>query len=313
MESRIGRTLRNRPQLGSVLCLASAVGYTGANICLRRLTDFDIDPAWVICLKETVAVVTVGPWLIWQAARGYRPTCDPRALAVLCVAALAVQLVANVGAQWSLGVVGLVVNMPVLFGALLVVSAIIGTVMFHEKLAWRSGVAITAVIMAVVLLSIGAAQRQVPAALPGGWFLTSVAIVAAATAGAIYGMMGAILRYAARAYVPIPVTVVVVTGTGTLALGTLCLFRLGPTVMLATQRHELLWVVAAGLCNVVAFALITKGLQLTTLAHANILNASQVALAALAGVVLFHESNNAWLVGGVLLTIVGIVLVPPRH
>ena len=108
--------------------------------------------------------------------------------------------------------------------------------------------------------------------------------------------------------VPIPITVVLVTGTGTLELGILCLVRLGPSLMLATDRTILAWIITSGVCNVVAFSLITKGIQLTTLVHANLLNASQVALGTLAGVLLFHEPHNSWLVGGVALTIVGIVL-----
>ena len=63
---------------------------------------------------------------------------------------------------------------------------------------------------------------------------------------------------------------------------------------------------ASGVFNLLGFLLITKGLQLTTLVHANVLNASQVALAAVAGILFFHEPNNAWLVTGIVLTIVGI-------
>jgi drug/metabolite transporter (DMT)-like permease len=43
------------------------------------------------------------------------------------------------------------------------------------------------------------------------------------------------------------------------------------------------------------------------LVHANLLNASQVALGAMAGVVLFDEPRNAWLVTGIVLTVLGIL------
>jgi drug/metabolite transporter (DMT)-like permease len=39
------------------------------------------------------------------------------------------------------------------------------------------------------------------------------------------------------------------------------------------------------------------------------LNASQVALSALAGIVLFREAASPWLVVGIAMTIVGILLV----
>ena len=83
--------------------------------------------------------------------------------------------------------------------------------------------------------------------------------------------------------------------------------------MLDTDPTVLAWIVASGLCNVVAFSLITKGIQLTTLVHANLLNASQVALGTLAGVLLFHEPYNGFLVGGIVLTIIGIGLFGKPH
>jgi drug/metabolite transporter (DMT)-like permease len=42
--------------------------------------------------------------------------------------------------------------------------------------------------------------------------------------------------------------------------------------------------------------------------HANVLNASQVAVGATAGIFLFREPLNDWLLCGIVLTIVGIAL-----
>lgn len=299
-------TSTHRAWLGTAFCLSSAAGYTAANICLRQLAEIDADPAWVICLKETTAVVVLGPWLVWQVIRGARPSCPPRALLVLFMAAVAVQLIANLGVQWALGIIGLVITLPTVLGALLVGSALIGVTVYHEPLDRRSIIAVATVIASVVLLSIGATGRIGVLANAGSLLLTSCAIAMAGIGGAVYAALGAALRYAARARIPVPVTVVLVTGTGTLSLGILCLIRLGPAEMLATDRTVLAWIIASGLCNVVAFSFITKGVQLTTLAHANVLNASQVALGALAGVVLFHEPYNGWLLGGVILTVIGI-------
>ena len=296
------------PWLGTACCLLSAACYSGANICLRQLAEIKADPAWVICLKETTAVVVLGPWILWQVCRGVRPSYHPRTLLVLVVTALAVQLIGNLGIQWAFGVVGLVISLPMVFGALLIGAVLIGAIVFRESLSMRSTVAVAAVIASVVLLSVGATERNGASANTGGLFLTSLAIAAAGLGGAVYAGMGAVLRYAASARMPVPVTVVVVTGTGTLSLGALCLIRLGPAEMLATDRTVLTWIIASGLCNVIAFSLIIKGLQLTTLAHANVLNASQVALGALAGVLLFHEPYNSWLLAGVTLTIIGIGL-----
>ena len=71
------------PWLGAACCLLSAISYTGANIFLRQLAEIKADPAWVICLKESIAVLLLGPWLLWQFGRGVRSTYNPRALLVL--------------------------------------------------------------------------------------------------------------------------------------------------------------------------------------------------------------------------------------
>ena len=120
--------------------------------------------------------------------------------------------------------------------------------------------------------------------------------------------MGAAIRYVSNARMSVPLTVLVVTGTGSIVLGILCLIRLGPAAMLATDQTVLNWIIVSGLCNVIAFLFITKGLHLTTLAHANVLNGSQVALGSLAGIFLFHETCNSWLLCGIALTIIGIGL-----
>ena len=216
------------PWLGTACCLLAAVGYTGANICLRQLAEIKADPAWVICLKETTAVVLLGPWLLWQLARGIRPAVQPRALLILITAAFAVQLIGNLGIQWALGVVGLVISLPMVFGALLVGSAVIGTTMFHESLSRRSLVAVAAVVGSIVLLSLGATGQHDAPVSSGGLLFTLLAMAAAGAGGTVYAGLGAALRYAATARMPVTVTVVVVTGDGHFVIGHSLPFPAGP-------------------------------------------------------------------------------------
>jgi drug/metabolite transporter (DMT)-like permease len=297
--------------LGIGCCLLAAVGYTAANICLRQLAEIRIDPAWVICIKETVAVTLVGPWLLFQIVRRERVPLPGRALAVLTLVGLTTQLAGNVVLQWAFGVVGLAVSMPVVFGAMLIGSAVIGVVVFHELLPIRSFMAVAVVIGSVALLSIGAAGQEdnlATADVPSGVLAVLLGIGGAAMAGITYAGLGAAVRYAGNAGVTVTTTVVVVTGVGMVSLGVLSLTRLGPAEMLATPPHALAWMVASGLCNVIAFVFITIGLQLTTLVHANVLNASQVALGAAAGILVFQEPRNSWLLCGIAMTIAGMML-----
>jgi drug/metabolite transporter, DME family len=57
----------------------------------------------------------------------------------------------------------------------------------------------------------------------------------------------------------------------------------------------------------IGFLALIHGLKRTTVVHANVVGASQVAMAALAGVAIFAEQPNQWLILGVCLTVVGIL------
>ncbi|MGM0487119.1 MAG: hypothetical protein ACQESR_10205 [Planctomycetota bacterium] len=299
---------KHLPWLGTLCCLLSAVGYTCANICRRQLAGMGADTAWVVCLQETTAVMLLGPWFLWRISRGSSLTCSRRSLLILILAALAVQLLGNLGIQWSFGIVGLVVSLPMVFSAMLIGGTVIGVVVFSESLHPRSMVAVGIVIVSIGLLSWGGAEESQPLTASVGLPITLLAIAAAGVGGITFATLGAALRHAAHARIPVPLTVIIVTGTGTVSLGLLCLVRMGPSEMLATESTVWMWGGAAGLCNVAAFAFITKGMKLTTLVHANVLNASQVAMGALAGIIVFQESWNPWLLAGIMLTITGIML-----
>jgi drug/metabolite transporter (DMT)-like permease len=64
-----------------------------------------------------------------------------------------------------------------------------------------------------------------------------------------------------------------------------------------------------GLLNTAAFLCLSKGLQRTTIVHANVVNASQIAMATVAGMLLFAEPLGSMLIAGVALTILGVVLI----
>ena len=69
----------------------------------------------------------------------------------------------------------------------------------------------------------------------------------------------------------------------------------------------------AGVSNAVAFWALTKALQLTGVVYVNALNASQTAMAALAGVFFFQEAITLPLMAGVALTAVGLLLMKRRR
>ncbi|NQT16973.1 MAG: DMT family transporter [Planctomycetes bacterium] len=303
--------------LGTTCCVLSALSYTAANICLRKLAVLEADEMWVTCMKEVVTVAVIGPWILLRACRGHPVLPPPRLLVALILTGLAVQLAGNLSVQWALGVVGLAITLSAIFGVMLAAAALFGFVFLGERVAPRALAAIALLILAVVLLELGAgiangttADSQGQAA---GSLWIALGVAAACLAGLMFATLSTVIRKTVSARVPITTIVFVITGMGVLSLGSLSLWRLGPKTLLHTDPQQMAWMLAAGTFNLVAFLAITKGLQLTTVVHANVLNASQVAMGAVAGIILFHESLNQWMILGVCLTVVGAILIgrPP--
>ncbi len=296
--------------LGTICCIGSAISYTAANICLRQLAGWDVHPAWVIAVKELVTVGAVGPLLLWLVLRKKLDFWNPKVLAVLVATGIGVQLAGNLAIQWAFGTVGLTVSTPTAMGVMLVASAVIGMAWLGERVTRQSAVAIALLIAAIMLLAVGTgigrqsgltAAEDLP---PIGIALLGVG--AAALAGTMFATLAAAIRYASSRNTPVSVIVLVITGMGVVVCGLISFNQIGLEGMASTPPDRLAWMLASGVFNLLGFLLITKGLQLTTLVHANVINASQVALAAVAGILFFQEPNNVGIVVGIVLTIVGI-------
>jgi drug/metabolite transporter (DMT)-like permease len=218
---------------------------------------------------------------------------------------------------------------------MLTASALLGLGFLGERVSRRSILAIGLLLAALVLLGAatcatgpagvagGGAERLAGAELAGGSLkldpshslsgpmLLALGIAAPCLAGAIYAVLTTTIRHAVTSAVPIGTIVFITTLMGVLSLGPLSAYRLGARQLLATPPEQIAWMAAAGTLNLIAFLAITKGLHLTTVVHANVLNASQVAIAAVAGTLLFAEPLTPWLLAGVALTILGVVLIDP--
>jgi len=263
---------------------------------------------WATCNKELVTVVVVGPWLLGQWLRGRCGLGNRRALVALALVGLTTQLGGNLGVQWALGVVGLAVTIPAIFGVMLTASAAMGIFFLRERLSRRSLAAIGLLLVALLFLGFSAGAAGKSISLSSGPPLIAAAVGAACLAGATYALLTITIRRTVTGTTPVAVVVVMITAMGVLSLGPLSIYRLGTQRLLSTPPEHLFWMLAAGALNLVAFLAITKGLELTTVVHVNILNASQVAMAAIAGMMLFGEPPSAWLILGITLTILGIAL-----
>lgn len=294
--------------IGTAFCLFAAVGYTGTNICLRYLADSDITPlAWTMFLRELLGMLGVTPWLLWNWRRGARCWPDAASFWSLAAAGVASEVIGNLGIIWALRVVGLSVAVTVALGVSLTSSAVLGWLVLGERVSRRSALALGMVIVAIVLLKFGADREARLLETGPLWGFLAVAVCVAG--GCCYAWLSVSMRKAAMAGAPPPTIAFIATGSGVLTLGPLALWQSGPQGLATIPSHEMNLILLAGTLNIVAFLAMTKGLHLTSTVHANLLSATQVAMAAVAGIVLFKETPNGVIFLGLVLALLGMVLV----
>lgn len=326
--------------MGTACGLFASVIYTAANVCLRAVAD--CDAVWVSAVKATPTVVLVAPWLVVIWWRGERVLPAPRALAILVLGGLLGQLGGNVLFQWSLGVVGMALAVPLTLGTLILAGALLGRVFLNEPISLRTLASIVLLTAAICLLSLGAgeAHRSVetpaatrdaaaeywPVAAVGSetqptatrdvateYWLVAAGVLAALASGLAYAVLGVVIRYGVTGRASLSVTLVTIASTGVVSLGLVSWWRVGWQGMSDTAPDDLATMLLAGTCNAIAFVALTRSLQLTSVVYANALTATQAGMAAIAGVLFFHEAWSGELVVGVSLTILGVWVMRERQ
>lgn len=296
---------------GAIFCAIAALGYTAVNICMRQLTVLESDPIWAVFVRETVSALAIGVWLLCQASRSQRVFPSGRTLWLLVGAGLLIELVGNLCFQWALGVVGLAIVVPAMFGVMIAGGAVLGHFWLCEAVSVRSTVAIGLLLAALVLLGMGAEAANPSMADANSTsrsaLMLAMGVAAASLAGGVFALLNVAIRHSVtRTTLPTAIAFLVPL-TGAISLGPLSVCSSGWQLLWNTSCEQYALMAAAGAINIIAFLAFINGLQRTTVVHANAVNASQVAMAAVAGVLLFHEVPNASLVMGVFLTIGGIL------
>jgi drug/metabolite transporter (DMT)-like permease len=325
--------------LGTVCGLFSAFIYTCANSFLRAVHD--CDPVWVSAIRAVPTVAIMGPVLVVLACHGQRVLPPPRFGLLILLGGLSGQLGGNICFQSSLHVIGVALAVPLTMGGMIVSSAILGRLFLAEPITPRVLLALAILLSAIGVLIVGASDaaramseqasgvrehqggadriaglEDYPEAhasrSPSPWRLAA-GVAGACGAGMFYTILNAILRYCVTRGTPLPTSLFIVSITGMLSLSGLAWCRIGASGIVATTSTELSIMLAAGVCNTVAFLALTKSLQLNSIVYVNALNATQATLAALAGVLIFREKLSPWLIVGIGLTIVGLMALAKAH
>ncbi len=297
---------------GTACGVISALAYTGANILLKLLSQEGVDPVWVSCVKAA-PTAALAWWMIARRARRGLPALPPaRLLPGLLAAGLFMQLGGNVSFQWALGEIGLAVCIPLVFGTLIIGGALLGRIWLGESISHRSALAMLLLVAAVTVLSFGtqdARDAVSPSADNSGLTTVVLATAAACLAGLAYAVCNTVIRRVATGAVSLSATLMVLSTSGVVSLGVLALARIGPGGCLQTTAAQWGVMLAAGLFNAAAFFSLGLALQTVTIVRANTINASQVAMCAVAGLILFGEPATASLGIGIALTMAGLLIV----
>jgi len=303
---------------GTLFNALSALAYTAANICLRDASR-SCDPVWISCIKAVPTALVA--WLIIarRASRGMPALPSGRLLPALIGTALVMQVGGNVSFQWALPVLGLALSVPLVFGTLILAGAAASRAILGEPIGLRTLLAMALLIAAIAVLSWGAEARQEVASAPeaepvaattadaASW-LAAVAVAVACFSGLCYASCNVLIRRVAGPETPLSAILMVMAMTGVISLGAISLWRIGWAGMAATTAREWMVMILAGAFNAAAFFSLGLALERTPVTRTNLINASQVALSAAAGVVLFGEEITATIVAGIALTVIGLTI-----
>lgn len=305
-------TPENRREIGgAACCLIAALAYTTANVAIRQLTALRCDPLWAVFGRESITTLLITPWVIYRLTRGQPTLPSGRTFRYIFLGGVTIQVIGNVCVQWAFGVVGLAVTVPAMFATTITTGAILGWLALGERVSKRSAAAITLLLVALGLLGLGAQAvgKSIAAAeaITTGPLVIALAVAGAGLAGTVYSGLNIVIRHSVtRTTQPLAIAFLVPL-SGMLSLGPIALFQSGAPTLPSLSGQELLLMLAAGFFNLIGFVALIHGLKRTTVVYANAVNASQVAMAAVAGMTIFREPPNPWLLLGVGLTIIGIV------
>lgn len=294
--------------LGTLFCLASAVLYTCTNACLRVVVNYD--PYWVSCLKALPTMLLAASILLYDRARGVRHPLSWKLAFGLFMTGVLAHFGGNVAFQWGLEIVGLAATVPLTFSLLLITGALLGRFWLGEPITARTVAAIAFLSAAFLCVSLHTRQTVDQVGIGQVVHPTSTVILAVAAvcfSGIAYAVLGAVMRRTVTGPASMSSALFMVGLAGLLTLGPAAVARVGVDALAAIPTRAYGVMLAAGTFNAVAFFALTRAMQLVPVSFVNIVNASQVAMAAGAGVVLFNEPQTAWLYGGIALTVAGLV------
>jgi drug/metabolite transporter (DMT)-like permease len=166
---------------------------------MRFLTDYPIDPDWILFYKELLGFCLLLPWCFLRFFQGRFRCISRRLIIYVIVAAIICELI---GAHFQIlgyAIVGLIITVPLIQSSTLIGVAIMGKYFLGDFLSRRRQFAIFILIVAVVLLSVGKELTNSGGGHRGGVLFILIS-GGAVVAGIAYSIYVVLLRYTASKY-----------------------------------------------------------------------------------------------------------------
>lgn len=314
--------------VGIACGLVSAVFYTLANIALRQ--SVSVDAFFVAAMKSVPTLFFLTPYLLAIKASGRpivnHPHLVPRFIAVSLIG----QVAGNGSFQLALGSIGLAASVPITLGSLLIGSAIIGRWILGETVRRRTAIAIAILLIAVLILTQSGEpvefdsvadgglateipdQSAVDLVAPVGWDRL-IGAMYAIVSGLSFALFSSTMRLSMKQGMQSATAMWISGAVGTFALLSIVAARSGLDTLAGVPGTIWFSMLMAGVFNFVAFVAITTAMRVLPIVAVHLLNASQVAMAATAGVILFGERLTLTLIAGIALTLVGLIVLAAKR
>lgn len=294
---------------GAIFGLIAAVFYTTSNIALRY--SVGVDPFLVTTIKAYPMVIMLAPFVLWMWATHQRIATSTEMLPRFIACSFLAHFVGNACFQFALGIIGLAATVPICLGVLIVGGAVFGRIILIEPVRPRTLLSMVVIIVAVAILSSPSAVTSPTLASSDApvW----VGALWAIGAGLCYSLFGVITRQALTGGLSIPATMLISGTVGVVTLTPFSFFRLGLDQIQLITADQWIVMFAAGFFNFTAFVALTISLKALPVVAVNLLNASQVAMAAIAAVILFSEAITLPLIIGIALTFLGLLILTNRN
>ena len=333
---------------GTIFAFLSTFLYAVSNVAIRYLTDAEmvggkVEHTWILFYKEIIGIAILLPWLLLRWGQGRFRYCSKRLILYIIIAAVICQLIGSQLQVLGYAVIGLIIAVPLIQASMLLGVALLGYFIFGEYLSRRRKIAITILIVAVTILSIGkeltnTGEARVGSDIGAGIFLlVAIGTVVSGLAFAVYVVM---IRYVIRQfwqdessarlsfsfrhwvghdhvkqpgvrhYAPFPVTLlaVIVLAVGAVIFGAILYGKQGTAGFYAVPSAAWYAIVISGICNLVAFIFQIQSLRMTSAVQASLIAVSQMLLLSLIGWWFFDEIVTWIVMIGLGLIVYGILM-----